>query len=188
VPGAYVDHRSSFNQERSLDQHLMKIEVAYVTQRQSSQNLQRNYSAQSDRTLQYKSSVQSNHTLLHTSSIQSDRGLHNISSVQSNRTSQHKTSMHSDRSAHRRSSVQLPAVDELGKRSPPIRIDSKSRYRGQKSFVHYPETRISAKEARPAISHLVNPVRDGFAKITPFRRLSLGDMSPGFGSIGKMFE
>jgi hypothetical protein len=31
-------------------------------------------------------------------------------------------------------------------------------------------------------------VRDDFVKVTPFRRLSLGDISPGLGNIGKMFE
>lgn len=224
VPGAYVEHRSSFDQDQNIDEHLRKIEVAYVTRRQSTQNLQHKSSVQSDRPLQHKSSIQSDRTLQHRmsmqserplqhktsiqsnripqrrSSIQSDRSLQRQSSFQSNRTLQHKssmqsdhslhhkTSMHSDRSSHCRSSVQLPAVDETEKCSPPIRVDSKSRYRGQKSFVHRAQTTIGATQVRPATSHLAEPVRDDFVKVTPFRRLSLGDISPGLGNIGKMFE
>jgi hypothetical protein len=212
VPGAFVEHKSSFDQEANLDEHLRKIEVAYVTRRQSNQNLQ------SDRPLRHRPSIQSPRSLQHRmymqgpgiipqrmSSIQSDRSLHHKSSFQGNpslqnqpsfysdRSLQHKTSMHSDRSSSshrsRRSSVQLPAVDETEKRSPSIRVDSKSRYRRQKSFVHRASSSIGAKQVRPATSHVVESAKDDAKKELPFRRLSLGDLvTPGFGGLEKMFE
>jgi hypothetical protein len=85
--------------------------------------------------------------------------------------------------------VQLPAVDETEKRSPSIRVDSKSRYRRQKSFVHRASTTIGAKQARPATSHVVELARHDSNKELAFRRLSLGDLvTPGFGNLEKMFE
>jgi len=214
VPGAYVEYRSSFDQDRNLDEHLRKIEVAYVTRRRSTQNLQHESSVQSDHPLQHKPSIQSDRDLQHRMSMQNDRPLQHKTliqsdrslprqssfqsddnltlqykaSMQSDRSLHHKTPMHNDRSSHRRSSVQLPAVDETEKRSLPIRADSKSRYRGQKSFVHRAQKTIGATQVRPATSHPAEPVRDDFVKVTPFRRLSLGDISPGLGNIGKMFE
>jgi hypothetical protein len=185
IPGAYIEQRYSFNQDRNLDEHLRKIEVAYVTRRQSTQNLRYKISARSDRTLQHRTSTE--RTLQHKTSIQSNCPLQHKFSIQSGRSLQHKASMHSERSVHRRSSVQLPDVDELEKRSPPLRVGSKSKYRGQKSF-HRTDTIGGAKQVRPATSHPADPVRGDFEKITPFRRLSLGDVSPGFGNIGKMFE
>jgi hypothetical protein len=199
VPGAFVDHRSSFDQEANLDEHLRKIEVAYVTRRQSNQNIQSDCplrhrpSIQSPRSLQRRVSMQSPGVPQRMSSMQSDRSLHHKPSVQSNRALQHKTSMHSDRSSSshpsRRSSVQLPVVDETEKRSPSIRVDSKSRYRRQKSFVHRASTTIGAKRVRPATSQVVESVRHGSRKELAFRRLSLGDLvTPGFGNLEKMFE
>jgi hypothetical protein len=199
VPGAFVEHRLSFDQEANLDEHLRKIEVAYVTRRQSNQNVQSDRplrhrpSIQSPRSLQRRMCMQSPGVPQRMSSIQTDRSLHHGPSVQSNRALQHKTSMHSDRSSSlhrsRRSSVQLPAVDETEKRSPSIRVDSKSRYRQQKSFVHRASTTIGAKRAHPATSHIVESVRHDSKKEFAFRRLSLGDLvTPGFGNLEKMFE
>lgn len=211
VPGAFVEHQSSFDQEANLDEHLRKIEVAYVTRRQSNQNFQSDRplrhrpSIQSPRSLQHRmsmqspgvpqrmSSIQSERSLQHKTSIQSNRSLQHQSSVHSDRSLQHKTSMHSDRSSSshrsRRSSVQLPAVDETEKRSPSIRVDSKSRYRRQKSFVHRASTTIGTKQVRPATSHVVESAKDDSKKEILFRRLSLGDLvTPEFGSLEKMFE
>ena len=199
VPEAFVEHWLSFDQEANLDEHLRKIEVAYVTRRQSNQNVQSDRplrhrpSIQSPRSLQRRMCMQSPGVPQRMSSIPTDRSLHHGPSVQSNRALQHKTSMHSDRSSSshrsRRSSVQLPAVDETEKRSPSIRVDSKSRYRQQKSFVHRASTTIGAKRARPATSHIVESVRHDSKKEFAFRRLSLGDLvTPGFGNLEKMFE
>jgi hypothetical protein len=223
LPGASVESRPSFDQEANIDEHLRKIEVAYVTRRQSTQNLQSDRplrhrsSIQSPRSLQHRSSMQSPRSFQHRmsmqdpgiipqrmSSIQSDRSLHHQSSIQSNRSLQHqssvlsdrslqhKTSMHSDRSTSshrsRRSSVQLPAVDETEKRSPSIRVDSKSRYRRHKSFVHRASTSTGAKQVRPATSHVVGSVKVVSTEAFIFRRLSLGDLTPGLGDIEKMFE
>lgn len=199
VPGAFVEHRSSFDQEANLDEHLRKIEVAYVTRRQSNQNIQSDRplwhrpSIQSPRALQRRMSMQSPGVPQRMSSIQSDRSLHHKPSVQSNRALQHKTSMHSDRSSSshrsRRSSIQLPVVGKTEKRSPSIRVDSKSRYRRQKSFVHRAPTTIGIKRVRPATSHVVESVRHDSRKGFAFRRLSLGDLvTPGFSNLEKMFE
>jgi hypothetical protein len=207
VPGAFVEHRSSFDQEANLDEHLRKIEVAYVTRRQRNQNFQSDRplrhrsSMQSPRSMQYRmsmqnpyipqrmSSIQSDRSLHYKASVQSNHSLHHKSSVHSDRSLQYKTSMHSERSSRsRRSSVQLPAVDETEKRSPSIRVDSKSRYRGEKSFVHRPSTSIGAKQVRPATSHVVGSAREDSSKELFFKRLSLGDLTPGLGDIEKMFE
>ncbi len=206
VPGAFVEAWSSSDQEANLDEHLRKIEVVYVTRRQSNQNLQ------SDRPLQHRLSIQSPRSMQHgvsmrspympqrRSSIQSDRiihhgafalgkyPLHHKFSVHSDRSLQHKTSTHSNRSSRsRRSSVKLLAVDETETRSPSIRVVSKSRYRGQKSFLHRPST-SGAKQVRPATAHVVESARDEAKKEYHFKRLSLGDLMPGLGDVEKMFE
>jgi hypothetical protein len=207
VPGAFVEGRLSFDQEANLDEHLRKIEVAYVTRRQSNKTLQSDCplrhrpSIQSPRSMQHKvsmrspsmpqrrSSIQSDRSIHHKASAQGKYPLHHSLSVHSDRSLQHKTSMHSNRSSRsRRSSVQLPAVDETEKRSPSIRVDSKLRYRGQKSFVHRPSTSTGAKQVRPATAHVVESTRDEAKKEFHFRELSLGDLTPGLGDVEKMFE
>lgn len=198
VPGAFVDHRQSFDQERNLDEHLRKIEVAFVTRRQSAMNLHHQLSVQSGRSLQHRPSIQSRSSSISDRTLQHKSSVQSRTSMQSERSLQHRTSMHSERGSlhhnpsvqshlRHKSSVHLPAVDELGKRSPPIRVDSRSRYREQRPLVNRAHTTIGTKQIRPATSHQVESLKTD-AKLNAFRRLSLGDISPSLGDISKMFE
>jgi hypothetical protein len=137
---------------------------------------------------QRRSSIQSDRIIHHGALAQGKYPLHHKFSVHRDRSLQHKTSTHRDRSFRsRRSSVQLLAVDENETRSPSIRVVSKSRYRGQKPFLHRPST-SGAEQVRPATADVVESARDEAKKEYHFKRLSLGDLTPGLGDVEKMFE
>ncbi|KAE8447849.1 hypothetical protein EG329_010078 [Mollisiaceae sp. DMI_Dod_QoI] len=187
APGAYIEHQQSFDIESTLDDHLRKIEVEYVTRRQSKGKLQSDgFSPSPSQSLRapqnrlrrteklerraslIRSSPQLREESISQSMIDVNEGPTPVRSNPELRISGQELMFTPS------SGVQQP--------SPPVPIKPDSSHPDQKIIVNRSNTTVALRDARPGTAQPSGTTK-GEVEVKAFRRLSLGDMSSGLGDL-----
>lgn len=178
VPGAFIEHKPSFDIGQSLDDHMRMVEVEYVTQRQSKSPA--SGSSQIPKPLSQNRVRRTEEIGKRASLIRSNPELRERKLVQEfpDVIDKEPATIRSNpelRGLDHNSTFTLSSVAE--KISPPVAKLDSSRLR-RFMFVHHGHTTVTSEEARPRTAEPTHAVKvDSQVKV--LRPLSLGDISSG---------